>query len=352
MKPRHFIAMDTHCQFCELVAMTERGHVVRRDRCATNIPALVEAIEQVRRPRFLTIEEGPLADWLYRNLVDHVDEMVMCEPRRNHLIAKDSDKDDPIDAEKLAHLYRGGYIKPVHHPESAERVVLKRHTSLYYDRVRQRVREANRIMSEFRRSGVFIRENEFADAADRAALLGRLLSPILCKDIELLWKSYDVVTEQVETLRAQLIRLGRKEPQVRRFTKVPGVAWIRAVTLFVYLDTPWRFASRQALWRYMGIGLERRHSGNGPEYLGVAQDANHVLKSTILGAAKTAIAAGDNPFAQQYERWIADGLSLRNARRNVARSQAATLWGMWKNGGAYRPQWVGVAAAAELARVS
>lgn len=349
MKLRHFIAMDTHCQFCELVAMTESGRVVRRERCATNIPTLVEAINQVPRPRFLTIEEGTLADWLYRNLVPHVDEMVVCEPRRNHLIAKDSDKDDPIDAEKLANLYRGGYIKPVHHAESFERVVLKRHTALYHDRVRQRVREANRIMSEFRRTGVFIRERDFMDETDRPALLRRLGNPILSNNVELLWKSYDVISEQVQTMRAELIRLGRKEPQVRRFKEVPGLGWIRAVTLFVYLDTPWRFASKQALWRYLGIGLERRRSGDAPGYLGVAKCANRVLKSTILGAAKSAITAKKNPFAKQHERWIAHGLSLRNARRNVARSQAATLWGMWKSGDAYHPQWVGIAAAAKLA---
>jgi hypothetical protein len=249
-------------------------------------------------------------------------------------------------------LYRGGFIKRVHHPETAERVVLKRHTSLYYDRVRQRVREANRIMSEFRRSGVFVREKEFVDPADRPVLLQRLLSPILCKDIELLWKSYDVVSEQVSLLREQLIRLGKEETQVRRFKALPGIAWIRSVTFFVYMDTPWRFRSKQALWRYLGIGLERRHSGCGPEYLGVAQNANHVLKSMILGAAKSAIAARNNPFAQQHERWIADGISPCNARRNVARSQAATLWGMWKNGSEYRPQWVGVATAAQLAQAS
>jgi hypothetical protein len=32
----------------------------------------------------------------------------VCNPRRNHLIAKEGEKDDPIDAEKLAQLYRGG----------------------------------------------------------------------------------------------------------------------------------------------------------------------------------------------------------------------------------------------------
>ena len=219
MKRRHFMALDTHCQFCELVAMTEGGHVVRRDRVATTIPDLVEAIAQVPRPRFLVIEEGPIADWLYRNLVGHVDEMVVCDPRRNHLVAKESDKDDPIDAEKLAHLYRGGYVKRVHHPESVERVLFKRLVALYHDRVRQRVREANGLMSQFRRCGVFVHESAFVAPADRPALVARLPEhAVLQADIELLWKSYDAVAEQVVALRQQAVRLGPAEPQLRRFT--------------------------------------------------------------------------------------------------------------------------------------
>ena len=133
---------------------------------------------------------------------------------------------------------------------------------------------------------------------------------------------------------------------MRRFTELPGIGWVRAATLYVFLDTPWRFASKAKLWKYLGIGLERRGSGNGPERLHVPKHVNRVLKSTILGAAKSAIAQGDNPFADQHRRWIDAGLSPKLARRNVARSLAATLWGLWKNGSAYRPEWVGVAAAA------
>ena len=69
---------------------------------------------------------------------------------------------------------------------------------------------------------------------------------------------------------------------------------------------------------------------------------NRALKSSILGAAKSAIASKDNPLAEQYERWIHDPVTPRNARRNVARSQAAVMWGMWKNGGVYRPDRVGI----------
>jgi transposase len=122
------------------------------------------------------------------------------------------------------------------------------------------------------------------------------------------------------------------------------VGWVRAATLLAFLDTPWRFASKQALWRYLGIGLERRRSGDGPERLRVPLRLNRLLKATILGAARSAVISGDNPFTEQHRRWIGQGLSPRLARRNVARSLAAVLWGMWKCGNAYRPEWVGRSA--------
>jgi transposase len=164
--------------------------------------------------------------------------------------------------------------------------------------------------------------------------------------VRMLWKGYDAAAAQEEWMRRRLIQLAKKEEVVRRFTELPGIAWVRAVTLFVWLDTPFRFRSKSALWKYLGIGLERRHSGASAEQLRVPHIVNRRLKCTILGAAKSAVAQGDNPFADQYRRWIEQGLSPRLARRNVARSLAATLWGLWKHGSAYCPRWVGVAGAA------
>lgn len=352
MKRVHYIGSDTHCLFCELVAVRHTGEVALRERCATTIPALVEVLEKVPQPRRLVIEEGPMADWLFRNLRGHVDEMIVCDPRRNALVAKDSDKDDPIDAEKLAQLYRGGFVKAVHHPESLERTAFKQHVGLYYNRVRHRVREANRVMSELRRHGVFVRERGFVAAEDRPALLRRLPEQAtLRENLELLWSSYDLACEHEQQMRQRLIRLARADEQVRRFEKVPGIGWIRAATFLAYVDTPFRFKSKSGLWRYLGIGLERRHSGNGPVVLRVARHVNRTLKSTMLGAAISVIACSkNNPFAEQYRRWIDQAISPRNARRNVARSLAATLWGMWKNGSVYRPEWVGAAAASAAMR--
>jgi transposase len=350
MKRNHFIGIDVHCQFCEIAVLNPAGEVVQLDRCTTTIPALVAVLEKVPRPCSVVIEEGPMASWLWRNLHAEVDAMVVSEPRRNRLIAKEGDKDDDLDAEKLALLHRGGFIKEVHQVGSLEQVVFKQQVALYHYRVRQRVREAHRITHLFRQHGVVIREKAYVATEDRPALLERLpANGTLREMVKWMWTSYDGLVEQEDKWRQRLTRVVQQVEMVRRFEELPGVGWIRAATLYAYLDTPWRFRSKAALWKYLGIGLERKHSGNGPELLGVPKRTHRLLKSTILGAAKSAATAGDNPFADLYRRWLEQGLSWKLARRNVARRLAVTIWGLWKNGNAYRPEWVGVAVTANTA---
>lgn len=351
----HYIGADTHCKETEVAVVTATGRITKRWRGPTTIIALREVIETIARPRYLAFEEGPMADWLHRNLRPVLDGVTVCEPRRNQLIARDGDHDDPIDAVKLAQLLRGGYVKAVHHPESLSRSIFKHHVGLYHNAVGRRVREANRIMGFLRHYGVFVDEQGFADPGNRRDLLSRLPSSTVVRaDLKVLWSGYDTATKQAEDMHERLVRLARQEPQVRRFADLPGIKWVRAATFFVYIDTPWRFKTKSALWRYMGIGLERWHSGNGPMRVRVpaSVEVNRPLKDMILGAAKSAIATGDNPFAEQHERWIHQGISPGSARRNVARSLAAVLWGMWKNGDVYRPERVGVPMASCAGRLS
>jgi len=247
-------------------------------------------------------------------------------------------------------LARGGFIKEVHHPESFDRVVFKRRVALYHDLVCQRVREANRLMAHCRQLGVFVHERNFADVDRWSECLDRTPdNKVLRTDLNLLWQGYHQSVTQADKLRRRLLVLARKTKEVRRFTQLPGVLWIRAATFYAYVDTPFRFKSKQALWRYMGIGLERRGSGDGPRLVRVSRDANRVLKNVILGAAMSAIVSRKSPFAEQYRRWLERGISSRNARRNVARSLAAVMWGMWKSGDDYRPEWVGKAVGKETA---
>jgi transposase len=335
----HFIALDSHCAFSEMAVVTGRGKLVMRDRCATAIPALVRMLRSVRRPRRLTFEEGPLADWLARELRPYVDELIVCEPRRNHWIAKDSDKDDPLDARKLAELYRGGYLKAVHQPGSLERSLLKQQVLLYHDRVRERVRQGHQLVALCRRHGVFVRAGDLLDGEEWRDCLARLPASLALREgLEQVRQVYGLLLTQEDSLREKLVGAARNFEPVRRFQALPGIAWIRGVTFYALIDTPHRFRCKAALWRYAGIGLERRHSGAGATRTRLSRHGHRRLKDVLLGAAKSAIAQADNPFADKYHFWREEkGLHAANAKRNVARALAATMWSIWKSGQTYEP---------------
>lgn len=344
-KKVNFIAMDVHSEFCEGGYIDQQGTEHDPWRRPTSVPELLEAISEVPGIRKLIIEEGPLADWLYRSLAPHVDEMVVCDPHRNALISKDGEKSDALDWRKLAALYRGGMIKAVHHQQSLARSLFKQRVQMYHERVSHRVSEAQKIIWRVRRLGVFIKEKDLIDDDLRKAMLAKISEEIALEDVRLLLEGYDQAARQVSKTRSRLIAMARKDPIVKAFCDIPGISWIRAATFFAFVDTPFRFKSKEKLWKYMGIGLERRQSGSGHVVVRVPRRCSRPLKNVMLGAALSAIASGENVFAEQHQRWMDNNCSPDVARRNVARSQAAVMWGMWKSGSEFDPRLVGKSLA-------
>jgi hypothetical protein len=47
--------------------------------------------------------------------------LVITDPKKNRWIGSSGQKEDPLDALKLAQLARGGYIKEIHHPLGQQR---------------------------------------------------------------------------------------------------------------------------------------------------------------------------------------------------------------------------------------
>jgi transposase len=356
--------MDTHSQTTDICVKTRPNGPGRHYRVKTSIAEIGGVIEQVGRPRELVLEEGPLAGWLLRNLRGRVEKAVSCDPRKNALIAKDGDKDDPIDASKLCDLYIGGYTREVHHSQSLSREVAKQAVGMYHERVAHRVAQANKALGLLKRWGVMAREKDFQKKDQREKLLAALgsgaavdgvagvedvggvgpSSPqtrLAAGHINLLWRSYDEAVREEERMRREVVSLAKEQEVVVRWQKVPGIGGIRGMTLLVYLDTPWRFASKRKLWKYMGIGLTRQHSGSGSTRVHVDQGANHLLKGVIIGAAETVIMHKSGELYRRYERWREDGLSFQNARRNVARDVATICWALWKHGGEFDERLIG-----------
>lgn len=280
-----------------------------------------------------------MAGWLYRNLQDDVKNIIVCDPRRNKLIASDGgDKNDRIDAAKLAALLRGGFLRPVYHSLDDDQVELKRWVGLYHCRVRDATRQINRLRAQGRLYGMRIPAVALKDPAKRTEWLRSLENKHLAERLEVLWMGLDTARSQAHKARGHMSRLAKSYPIIQYWGELPGVGVIRSITLFAYLDTPFRFQSKSKLFKYCGIGLVRQTSGQDkygrdrPGKLKLGWYCNKRLKNVVVAAALSAIRSKDNVFRQRYEHLIQKGTLPSNARYTVTRKMLTAMWGMWKSG--------------------
>ena len=331
----YYIGADVHSNSTEL-AIEKRGKIVARYSVPTSIPAIVNVLDSLQGKKYLAVEEGPMSGWLHRNLNEKLDQFISSDPRRNKLIASDGDKDDKIDAAKLASLLRGGFLRAVYHSDDDGRAELKHWVSLYHDRVHDAVRSINKIRARCRMHGVKISRAALRDPASRINWLLKTNHNPLANQLKMLWIGYDATVQQVKFAKRQLSILSKKYDVIKQWSLLPGIGLIRATTIFAYLDTPWRFKQKNKLWKYCGVGLQRSASGTDkkgrpkPARLQLPWAVNRTLKNAVLGAALSAINQKDNIFKDYYERMLKDGIITSNARHAVARKLLTVMWAMWK----------------------
>ena len=110
------IGLDVHSATFTVAVLNDKGKLVRCRRRPTGERNLIEELCAVVAPRRLVVEESPLAQWVKTVAEPYMDQVVICDPRRNRWIAKEEFNDDRTSSIKLAELMRGGYIKEIPHP--------------------------------------------------------------------------------------------------------------------------------------------------------------------------------------------------------------------------------------------
>lgn len=332
----HYIGADVDCKSVE-VAVERGGRIVKRERIPTTIPALRGFLAEVPGRKEMVFEEGGLAGWLYRNLRHDVDRLVICDPRRNKLITHDGEKSDRIDAAKLATLLRGGFLREVYHSTDERRLALKEAVALYHDRVREAVRQGHKLRARCWMYGVRPPGRAARRRGDWMAWLSAVEPAPLADSLRILWIGFEAAARQSRLARRQMDRLAQGFEIVRLWKAWPGMGPVRSATLLAYLDTPWRFRSAKALWKYCGIGLQKFQTGTGrdgrprPPIVKMTWRCNRRLKDAVMGAATSAIRQGRNVFAEAYAELVKGGMIPSNARHTVARRMLTGMWGQWKS---------------------
>lgn len=269
----------------------------------------------------------------------YVDEVIVCDPRRNRLITDDGDKTDHLDPGKLIELYRLGALRPVHHPHRQSMMDLRAWVWAYHDQVELVTAAKNKIKAAFRMAGIQYDGVNVYSLEGRAIMLKKLSRASVRGRITVLYGNLDDLRARRDELDNRLKRIAIRHPVAKRFLAIPGYGPIRAMTFLTVVDTPFRFGTPQKLWRYGGLGLRRQQSGD-PDRGQKRPPAgyNRRLKAIARGAMERALSKGDgNPFELLYKRLLEKGVKESLARLTVARKCLSVPWGMWKGGTEYDP---------------
>jgi transposase len=322
----------------DFAVVDETGKVTKTGKVVASAKNFMEFVRSVRQPRIIFMEEGTLAAWALEVCVRFGEKLVITDPKKNRWIGSSGQKDDPIDARKLAQLARGGYIKEIHHPVGQRRR-FRELMIAYHDTNRNVTRIKNKIKAKFRQNGIQCAGQTVYSKVHREEWRRKLpQEPTLLVILDSLWLQLDQ-TEQTErnilsTAKAQ----GKQYPEIRLFKEIPGIGFINAATISAILETPHRFADKRRVWMYAGLGIVRRSSGGKLYTEKLTNEYNRLLKYTAKQAAQAAIQAKDNPFRRAYlEMTLIKGIAPHRAILTVARDILSTTWAMWRTGEKYNP---------------
>jgi len=115
MDQTKYIGMDVHKETISIAVLTSSGKRVMESVIETRASTVVQFVQGLRGDLHVTLEEGTWAAWPYDLLRAHFVEVLVCDPR--NALLNVGNKNDCIDAYKLAELLRSNLLRLVYHGE-------------------------------------------------------------------------------------------------------------------------------------------------------------------------------------------------------------------------------------------
>lgn len=320
----HYIAIDWSIINMAIARMTKKSNKITVVDVPSDIAELRHYLKNLDGTKVLAIEETTTTQWLYVELRDYVDKIVICNPHRNRLLSE-GPKTDKIDASKLVQLLRAGLLKEVYHSADSF-LYLRRVVSGYEDLVMAGVRLKNQRYSLLRACGKTGNEKTGINLESHGE---QYVLKCLDRQIE----SYEKEKEGYED---EFVKLTKKYPEIKHQTTLPGIGVINAVKVVSRVVTPYRFPSNNHYLSYCGLIKLDKISG-GKSYGKKNPQYSRQLKNVYKSGAMAAI-GGNNPINDYYKYLILEkNYPEHNARHKACRRLAVLSLGVFKSRKKYNP---------------
>jgi transposase len=343
----YYVAMDVHSASIVIAALNGAGKVVMESVVETGAERVRGFLKQLRGKVYVTFEEGTQANWLHDVVRPLVTEVVVCDPRHNKLL-QSGNKNDRVDAKKLAELLRLGSLKAVYHGDNGVRT-LKELVRTYDCLVSDTTRVMNRLKAIFRGRAIAYQGHDLYRPAQRKQWLEKLREPGAKQRAGCLYDQLAALKPLRHKAKQAMVKEVRLQAAYLWLMSVPKLGSVSVAQLIAVVGTPHRFRSKHQFWTYVGLAVVTRSTADHEVVEGVLRRSkrpvstrglnrnhNHLLKRVFKNAATSACHSG--PFKAGYDIRVARGMAPSLARLTIARQLAATTLVIWKRQEQFDPE--------------
>jgi transposase len=261
MNDAKYIGLDVHQATISAAVRDSTGKLVMESILETKAATILQFIHGLRGSLQVTLEEGTCAAWLHDLLKPHVTKVLVCDPRKNALL-KAGNKNDRIDARKLADLLRSGLLSPVYHGENGLRTLnLKELARSYLSVTQDLTRVMNRLKALYRSWAIPCRGPRVYGPYSRGEWLAQITEAGVRRRAEFYYQQLDALRTLRPPVRRDLLAEGQKHHATKLLRRIPSIGPIRAALLMALIQTPHRFRTKRQLWAYSGLALKTYTSG-------------------------------------------------------------------------------------------
>jgi len=338
MQQTIFVGLDLGSSHCHQTVINVDGAIVRSRSVPTGEQHLRAAFADLQGDVHVHAEASELSNWVRSIIHPMVSRFIISHPRSLAWVAKDSVKDDSVDARKLAELLRLGHVHEVYYEDRADRRSFKQLVVHHEQLGREQARLKSKIKARLRTLGIIRKDACLFSEAGQIELLASINEPLLA---QMFRQSFAVLNQMLVSLseaKTAMLEFSRQLPEIKLLQTAPGVGAITACRFVAYVQTPLRFSNKRKLWHYARLGITRRES-NGKRLSHPHLDAAGVgsLKDCsrkIFEAARRT--KKDNSFKRFYEQSLDNTKNAVRARLSTQRKILATLRAMWLSMKPYR----------------
>jgi len=318
----HYVAVDWAMSNMAIAKMTTVSNNITVIDVPSDVKEMQLYLKNLKGTICLAFEETTTSQWLYTELKDYVDKILICDPYRNKLLSEGA-KTDKIDAKKLVQLLKADLLKEVFH-SSDKFIELRKIISAYEDTIKAGVRLKNQRSALFRAYNKSHKKEVELNGDANAFVLSGL--------------DHQIISYEKERVRYQkeFKRLQKTHPEIKRVSEIPGIGTISAVKIISRVVDAHRFKTRNNFLSYCGLIKLERMSG-GRSYGKKTPRFCRMMKS-IFKSGTLAVIDGNNQFADQYRYLLNEKkYTERNARNAISRQIATLTYGIMKTNKKYDP---------------